>query len=1283
MKLLKLFTLLIFTLGVFFVSNSVFAESIVGTKIPAPNMEDFAKAVAVATVNIQNPKIVSQNGNNFKISFDLTNREGIQSGVKYGIRLMSETPKGQFIADEKVYQESLTLYENSSINREITYIAPSSLSGDYTLVLLSKNESGFSFGIAAVGKVSISSSVKGVNILVDSCNLTIKGEKEGVLYNLTQGVDITKEENLILNCEAVNFSESDVSVLPNFETTLRNLYGDVVSQEGGDKAPIVFKAQEKKIISINLPKATNPQAYDIKVSLKTGEVVSNTVIVHYVLGGISATIQNITLNKDYYKKGETATVSFIWSPRVDSFPGSRAGLSKIDPKVTAELKDSKGDLCAKPFVQTFQIDTLKPTVEIPLLVTMTCENPNVLISLEDVNGNILDKKGFEVETISKKENAFSSMLYFIIAGILILFILIVLFIRYRKNKLNANPIAVLLPFLILVSSIIFIPSYAKADTFQVGDSNGYFGKVTVNLTSGYTYEPGESIRVSGSVEYLVCANQTSSASINSGISGSGYVETILSESVQGQQVLPIEKIFEAPTKPGNYTVDFVAYIRTPTGLQSAAYRIPFEVNGDGICSASHYNCTQGSPSSLNAKYNYGTGKYEYTSPLDTASEWKWSCSSFGAGNIGACSEKKPVSNGSCSLSHYQCAEGESKDGKLVDDKNWTWKCAGTGGGTDATCSEAKTFVGDNICGAVRDTCLDGTVAGSYKWNSTTTDFIWSCSNSDGVYMSCSEPIIKGVCGYTEKNSCISGDMIEPTENTKEYNWKCQGSDGYYDLCSFGKPLDGVCSSMVNKCSVGSPEGVTSNSTSFEWRCSGENWGNATSCYVNKNNDMYGFLNVKSCTVPKDGSSCSVSLDWSVENPIRIGGSTVILNSINKTIMTGDSGDISVDVSVGQSGTMSLRNNGVLLDSKEVKATCATGTKWDGSKCLEYKDGGWSEWSECSRTCGGGTQSRTCSNPEPLNGGARCPGAYYGDIKHVYTQSCNVQDCASGITIEGPKTLGINSIGTFTLKYDGRDDVSKKGVRYNIDWKGGYSLETRNDFNFDGKSDDWIPSASEHVPSDEAQAIKLSWPSAGTYTFKVSVLNYEGNNPIIWTPWTVNVVETSANLKATPSQIEPSQSSSLEWESKNTDYCTSDFFEGKKSITGNINVSPAKDTIYSISCFPKDILAPAVAHAFVKVGGSVSGPVLSLSGTEANLYWATYYVQPGDPCELKNDTSGKTLTNNLVPTKTLGNLSEGVYPQQTKTKTKYTLQCYSNSLGKSFSTSVIITPNSQKIKVVEN
>ena len=48
------------------------------------------------------------------------------------------------------------------------------------------------------------------------------------------------------------------------------------------------------------------------------------------------------------------------------------------------------------------------------------------------------------------------------------------------------------------------------------------------------------------------------------------------------------------------------------------------------------------------------------------------------------------------------------------------------------------------------------------------------------------------------------------------------------------------------------------------------------------------------------------------------------------------------------------------------------------------DGGWSDFSACSKTCGDDTQTRTCTNPAPAFGGEECVGAS--------SKSCNLKAC---------------------------------------------------------------------------------------------------------------------------------------------------------------------------------------------------------------------------------------------------------------------------------------------------
>ena len=59
--------------------------------------------------------------------------------------------------------------------------------------------------------------------------------------------------------------------------------------------------------------------------------------------------------------------------------------------------------------------------------------------------------------------------------------------------------------------------------------------------------------------------------------------------------------------------------------------------------------------------------------------------------------------------------------------------------------------------------------------------------------------------------------------------------------------------------------------------------------------------------------------------------------------------------------------------------------------LQTVNGGFTEWTEfeeCSKTCGDGKQERTrsCTNPEPKHGGQECDGPVLDERK------CNVRPC---------------------------------------------------------------------------------------------------------------------------------------------------------------------------------------------------------------------------------------------------------------------------------------------------
>ena len=351
----------------------------------------------VATVNIERPRIVSQNKNTFNIAFSLSNREGLQSGVKYGVMLVSDN--GKYIADEKVYEESLTLNENTTIKRDIVYSAPSSLGGSYTLVISSRNENNFPFASVSLGKVNLEDSMNGFKILNDSCYLQVEGEKGAPKYTLIQGVDISNGESLKLTCSGVNETSAPMTLTPFFETRYVSAYGGISPQSGGNFATITFAKNEKKTFSLVLPKGDIPQNYNLKVSLMSSNTVSNAVSAKYVIRGNSATIQKLSLDKDYYKAGDKGEISLLWQVTSGNFTRSDNKYAQL-PEVTmkATITSENGRECIEAIEQVLIRGEKGPESIISFDTKSSCMNPKVSVSLIDNYNNVLDQKEFNFKS---------------------------------------------------------------------------------------------------------------------------------------------------------------------------------------------------------------------------------------------------------------------------------------------------------------------------------------------------------------------------------------------------------------------------------------------------------------------------------------------------------------------------------------------------------------------------------------------------------------------------------------------------------------------------------------------------------------------------------------------------------------------------------------------------------------------------------------------------------------------------------------------------------------------
>ncbi len=210
-----------------------------------------------------------------------------------------------------------------------------------------------------------------------------------------------------------------------------------------------------------------------------------------------------------------------------------------------------------------------------------------------------------------------------------------------------------------------------------------------------------------------------------------------------------------------------------------------------------------------------------------------------------------------------------------------------------------------------------------------------------------------------------------------------------------QPVDGACSVTHFGCSSGTyANNGTNDTNNYMWTCNGSGGGNPASCTEAIPPGPRGTISATNCTIPLNGSTCTdTNVTWTTQN-LTSGATEVTNNNPNNTHDSWLTSGTNVDFTAkfGSTTFFLYHNiNGIPteLASATVNVTCASGS-WNGTTCSNVIipiDGGWSGWSTCSASCGGGTQSRTCTNPPPSNGGIGCSGAS--------SQSCNTQPCGTG------------------------------------------------------------------------------------------------------------------------------------------------------------------------------------------------------------------------------------------------------------------------------------------------
>lgn len=403
-----------------------------------------------ATTNIQNATTTARSGNTITLSFDLSNREGVQPGVRYGVALVRMNNGVATLFDEHVYDETLTLGVGESVHRSVTYAAPEHLSGTYSLLLSAKSTSGVPFAAALAGSVTLQARKDIVYIDPASCFITISADKTGTRYTLLEKATVsTLDKKVLAHCTVKNGTGGEVTLAPQVVQRLRSAYGDAVSGAQAPAAQVIVAPQSSKQIVVEVPPVTAPQTYYVALSLKdagTGKE-TNTVAFRYVVQGAGASFQTLLLDKDAYSAGETAVVSFMWSPLVDTVSKGTYAVSKplASAVATFSITNGAGAACGAP--ATYLLTSNDRLVRVPIPITADCRNPKVSADITDSAYGTLDAQSFSVASRTAGSQFLTSIMNFftniyVIAGILVLLLIAGAIMCNRRNI--TTPVVLLL-----------------------------------------------------------------------------------------------------------------------------------------------------------------------------------------------------------------------------------------------------------------------------------------------------------------------------------------------------------------------------------------------------------------------------------------------------------------------------------------------------------------------------------------------------------------------------------------------------------------------------------------------------------------------------------------------------------------------------------------------------------------------------------------------------------------------------------------------------------------------
>lgn len=508
------------------------------------------------------------------------------------------------------------------------------------------------------------------------------------------------------------------------------------------------------------------------------------------------------------------------------------------------------------------------------------------------------------------------------------------------------------------STTYYYRGYAKNASGTTYSADGSFttGAVTI---SGVSATTSYNTTVGASVSFAYTTPTTNISSVQCQL-----LDNASNALTSYSTANPI--VYTAPSSPGSFGYYIRCRNATYTGTTSTSSLITVNIpSPTGSISASPSSCTI----SIGGSSCSTTISWSTTNPVNTSTVVSGGSTLYTA-NSGSQSVSVPYSSRTFTLHNNgaqigtvsptsSCASGStwnSTSGTCARNSYTVSTSAGTGGSISPTSASVAhgsttTFtVTPNTGYAISSvTGCGGTRSGN---SYTTADITAACIVSATFTIN----------SYTVSTATGTGGTITPTSRSVSH-----GSTTTFTVgATAGYAIQSI-SNITNNCGYTGATLVGSTYTT------GAITG-ACTVTVNPTFVMSGTLtsSASSCTITAGNSSCSVDLTWTTSNPIG----TSAVTASGMTDLTGNSGT-SIAVTVPyNTRTFYLYNSGFQLASRTVTASCASGSVWNGSICLQ-------QYSVSVTKAGTGTGTVT-SSPAGINCGSTCSYSYGSGSSVVLT-----------------------------------------------------------------------------------------------------------------------------------------------------------------------------------------------------------------------------------------------------------------------------------------------------------